>query len=211
MKYHEGRKVPSVTTVLNSQLPKHPGIYGWEQKLRRAGINPRDELERLSRVGTIVHFKILAGISPVKLDAPGFPFNQYPEKIDTYTEIAQELWDELDLPITNPICEHTFIDTQHLYCGTFDLLCDIDGVRTLIDIKTSAVPRDNHLIQVAAYGRYAGAEEGMVVSLCPFIEKNPDMVAHAVKLNAHEMRIKSDHFLRMTAAWHEKHNKRPNN
>jgi hypothetical protein len=210
MQYYEGYKVPSVTTITSQMIPKHPGIYGWERKLRKAGIDPRTELDRLSKIGTIVHFRILSAISLTKLETPQFPFSEYPAKSDVYAEIAQGIWEELDLPVVNPVVEHTFLDTVNLYCGTYDLLCDINGVRTLIDIKTSKAPNDSHLLQVAAYGRYAGAEEAMVVSVCPFIEKNPELVAHTAKLDSHKMRIKSDYFLKLCKEWHLKHNKRQN-
>jgi hypothetical protein len=49
-------------------------------------------------------------------------------------------------------------DSENLYAGRYDMLAIVDGIKTLIDFKTSNAIYDEYWLQLAAY---AGCEEGV--------------------------------------------------
>lgn len=207
IKMHEGRRIPSVTTILSEFNPFPPWIEAkWHAKLRRQGIDPKQELERTARVGTIVHYSILSKISQTQLEMPSFPLSSYPDDWDMYVDISSSIWEQFPFEIQRPICEHFFMDTKNGYCGTADMICDIDGIRTVIDLKTSAAVRENHITQVAAYGKWFEAKQAIVVAVCPYIEKNPTFEIHYKIIDETTMQTEQARFLDWCEAWHRKYN-----
>lgn len=58
--------------------------------------------------------------------------------------------------------EMTVYHPQLLYAGTYDLLCEIDGVLTMVDYKTSSDIWDTYWLQLAAYVRAREAISGEI-------------------------------------------------
>jgi uncharacterized protein YneR len=85
------------------------------------------------------------------------------------------LWDDLGFDIHPPFsAESAWYHKDMRYAGTKDLRAKINGVNTVLDLKTSARIYDKHLVQVGAYvqmdnswGGEQKIEQGIVVSLNP--------------------------------------------
>lgn len=199
IKLNDGRVVPSVTTILEDIHTVHNNGVG-----RFDNFNEFD-LDRLSKIGTLVHCRILSSVSEQNAPLPEFPLSQYPEGADDYCDIAQEMWDELDLDISYPInIETEIVNEQYGFHGHYDLKCRLDGIMTLIDIKTSARAYKDHYLQVSAYSMSLPEppERAMIISVCPYVEKNPSLRAVAYPLTRPELEHYFLEFVEKCKEWH---------
>lgn len=103
-------------------------------------------LSDAAELGTLVHDWIAAdngvGAYPDVRNAP-----------DYFWEMVGQ-WDDFksEHDIRPILTETTFWSHQYGYAGTADALWEIDGVRTLLDVKTSRNTWDEHRMQLAALG-----------------------------------------------------------
>lgn len=147
---HNNKPVPRVSSIL--ALISKPQLVPWANKMGLKGINTSVYVKHTANIGTLVHEAIehhLMLDSDDKLDEilnlqtdPGdsasilYGFNKYLK------------WRE-GKDITEVQCEIPL--TCELYGGTIDIYCKLDGLYTLIDIKTSSAIYDTHRMQVCAY------------------------------------------------------------
>ena len=147
------------------------------------GFENADEYVRYTAIrGTLVHYNVLNSVvrgitGKLTLDMSDLPpLSDYIDRVETIKkEVAhcRKLWDDLGFDIRPPFsAESAWYHKSMLYAGTKDLKAKIEGVNTVLDLKTSARIYDKHLIQAAAYvqmDRSWGAEieQGMVISLNP--------------------------------------------
>lgn len=197
-----GRRIPSVTTIIGDTLPVPPAVRKWAENLRKRGIDPDKELDRLAKIGTLVHYRILSRHSITDLPLPNFSFCDYPEGAVDYCDIAEGMWEELGLDIERANCEQFVLDEEKGYCGQYDMLADIGGKRTLLDIKTSLHIQETHKMQVSAYARCVGAEQGMVVSVCPYPEKNRELKAKVRVIDSYDLDHYARKFLKLCNMWY---------
>lgn len=199
VKLNDGRVVPSVTTILQDvHKIQHNGIGRFDSF-------PQGELDRLSKIGTLVHCRILSSISEQNAPLPEFPLSQYPKNSDEYCDIAQEMWDELDLQISLPVnVEMQIVNELHGFHGQLDLLCKLDGILTLIDLKTSVRAYPDHYLQVAAYAKSLPKvpERAMIISVCPYVEKNPTLTAKPYDVSRPEIDEYFLEFVEYCEEWH---------
>lgn len=199
IKLNDGRIVPSVTTLLgdmhrftNNGIGKFDAI-------------PPHELDKLSKIGTLVHCRILSSISEQNAPMPEFPLSQYPSDSSTYCDIAQEMWDEMELDISYPIhIETKIVNETHGFHGQLDLLCKLDAMVTLIDIKTSARAYDDHFLQVSAYAKSLPKlpERAMIISVCPYVNKNPTLTAKVYEISRPDIEDYFLEFAEICREWH---------
>lgn len=211
MEIINGRMIPSVTTILKDMQGKEPiGLRIWRENLIKQGIDPAWELDRTSKIGTVAHFRILAELSPVKLEAPDFPFSSWPVNTTLYAKRAQDIFnkwlDDTGYAIRRPTCEFYFCNPELGYCGTADIKCEIDGINTIIDLKTSKAVNDKHLEQVSAYARHFEADQGIVLCVCPYEEKNPKFNWVAKEVDDAQLDRLYDDFSLKCRKWHAKFN-----
>ena len=58
-KNESGKRLKSVTTIINGNLGWKTGaLIGWNLKLVDQGLNPREELKKAGRIGTLAHTMI---------------------------------------------------------------------------------------------------------------------------------------------------------
>lgn len=69
--------------------------------------------------------------------------------------------------------EATVASLRYGYAGTLDLLCELDGVPTIVDLKTSKRVYETHAIQLAAY-RLALREVGVYVDDAAVLRVPPE-------------------------------------
>lgn len=146
--------IPSVTWITN-YYPKGKGFELW---LASKGIDESEQIKREAGTkGTKIHKAIENLVSglPVKMD------DKFENK--ETGELEELTVDEYEATISfanwwktlkNPkliMSEEVCWNNEHNYAGTIDLVLEIDGVKWIIDLKSSKDIYPSHRLQVSAY------------------------------------------------------------
>lgn len=140
--------LPSVTTIL--AVRANPGLDAWRERVGAEEAHKRQQ--ESSELGTKVHesveYYLNTGSNVLWMGDTPFDFmgRGFLAWVDKYrpTLTKPEVFLQSDL---------------HEYCGTADLICEIEGEQWLIDFKTSSHIRPEYALQLAAYEQ-AWAEMG---------------------------------------------------
>lgn len=139
---------PSVTTILG-YFPKG---YFFETWMKDVGHNADIVMRRAADEGTQVHKaieNILSGGEVRWIEADG--------RVNYHTHVWKMILGFVDFWTTYKptllLSEEFMYSDTHKYCGTLDLLVEINGEKWLIDIKTSNNIHDSYYLQVAAYSK----------------------------------------------------------
>lgn len=158
--YQKGNDfAPSVTYILQCVYPSGFGLSNWRGDV---GNKRADEImDETAEEGSFVHEqieKLLKGfrISNEEIDS-NFKNHRRALKVKRCLKSFID-WYEDTKPETIST-EKTIWDDQHIFAGTLDYKCVIDGEKWTIDFKTSKSIHDSHKIQVSAY-RFADGNEG---------------------------------------------------
>lgn len=195
----DGRVLPSVTTILTDMDRVENNGVGKFDNFNRS------DLDRLSKIGTLVHCRVLSSICELNAPMPNFPLSEYPKDSEKYCDIAEEMWEELELDISYPInIETSVVNEEHGYHGQLDLMCRLDGMITVIDLKTSARAYKDHYLQVSAYCKALPKlpERAMIISLCPYVEKNPSLIAKVYDMSIPDIEEYFSEFAEKCEKWH---------
>ena len=161
----DGIKIPSVTSILSSGLPK-PALTTWAANTAAAyAVDHWDELQDMTPSARIAKIK---GSPWAERDAAALRGTQihsiaeqlaagaevaYPEAQAGHVESAVRFLD--DWQVTPVLQEFSVAHLRYRYAGTGDLIADLaDGNRWLLDYKTSKGVYGETGFQLAAY-RYA--------------------------------------------------------
>lgn len=204
MPHNPNEKLPSVTKILKEMLPEPPGLKIWKQR------TPQWEtvFKEKACVGTLVHYRILNKLCTEELESPNIQINEYPKDIVSIVENALAMWDSLNLEV-EPIEVEQFHKNEK-YCGTLDLLGIYEDEVILFDLKTSKTVYDTHLLQL---GGYAGLldnypDGGMVISIHPFLETNPDLNVKTKKIDSSKLYKYTEEFNILVDKWYDAENYR---
>ena len=147
-KAHDGRAVPSVTTVLG--ILGKPYLIKWANELGLEGIDSQEYLNEAAKAGTLAHAMIQENLGGAPWDRSAYA----PEQVEV-AEIALGnflTWKQGAAPdIQTKHIELPLISDVDGYGGTIDWYGDIGGKRWLIDFKTSREIYLEHIFQVGAY------------------------------------------------------------
>lgn len=149
-KYHDkrGNRLPSVTQILSATWSSGDALIAWANREGLQGRSHTQKRDEAANIGTVAHEIVLARIGgpptmlerfePAVVSAARIPAHHAAEWIESH-EIVPTL-------VETPIIHH-----KAGYGGTPDWYGEIDGVKTLIDIKTSSGIYARHWVQLAAY------------------------------------------------------------
>jgi hypothetical protein len=147
-KYHtkDGILVPGVTTVLG--VLAKPALVPWANKLGLQGIEVGKYVDSLADVGTLCHNIVECYLTKKEVDYSDYTPNQR-----TLAEgAAKKFFDwEKKNKFVFIKSELQLVSEKYFFGGTCDIYCELDGKKTLIDIKTSKACYSEHFTQVAAY------------------------------------------------------------
>jgi hypothetical protein len=141
-----GEQVVGVTTVL-SVLAK-PALIGWANRKGLEGIDTSKFVDEAAAIGTLAHALIAESLGGSPVGHDDFTAAQLARARHGVRVFEQ--WrggHELEVGLV----ETQLVSETHKYGGTVDLVAVIDGVPTLVDIKSSSGIWDEHVYQVAAY------------------------------------------------------------
>lgn len=138
--------VPGVTTVLG--LLNKPALVPWANKLGLQGIDVGKFVDDKAAIGTLAHAMVTDTLIGKATDTSDYSKNQ----IDLAENCALSFW---EWEKKNKIEEVYFVEKPlvselHKYGGTQDIYCQINGKKTLLDLKTGKGVYDEHIYQVAA-------------------------------------------------------------
>ncbi len=177
-------RYPSVTTILHAVGEEPEGIKQWKKNYRSSIFLSADEYTRYTQMrGIFVHYAVLNSITPFYLDMEELPplshWSLWGDKMVSDIHSSLRLWEMIDIKISNPISiEEPLCHHGYWYAGQPDLLGMITykdkTCYTIVDLKTSKQPRENHFIQIGAYSQMVQnpkVERGLLIYLDPLSKK----------------------------------------
>jgi len=196
----ESKRFPSVTTIIRAILGEPEELKYWKS------VTP--DWERIVRergiIGQAIHHRILNRYSIRQLEPPTIylPWKQtdkWLEELAYRAELAELMWNELDLQVEDAMCEHVMVSYRHRYGGMADLIGVVNNKRAILEVKTGR-KSEEHKLQIGAY--YILAEEngieldaGIITYIHPFPEENEELKSEILKLNKLELKWYGHRFL----------------
>ena len=148
----DGTRVPGVTTIVG--VMDKPALVKWANNLGLQGIDSTKYVDALADSGTLAHYLVecdLIGETP----DPAY-LNEFSKVDHDRAETSLiKYWDwkkEHTIEVIGH--EMQLVSEKHRVGGTCDIYAIIDGVRTLVDIKTAKAlygRTDDKWTQVAGY------------------------------------------------------------
>ena len=145
---HDGKLVPSVTTIL--QILGSKEINKWANRLGFRHIDYETELNRLADNGTKMHSVVQHIVDPTLADIP----IEFKDKFEE--EYYMKLGEKFSLMIkdytySTIFTEKTFVSSKLGYGGTVDWFANMSGFMMLNDFKSSKRVNMKHLLQLGGY------------------------------------------------------------
>lgn len=183
-------KYPSVSTILGG------GKY---QKSNSSSPS--------AAIGSIVHYKILKRYTNKILPLPVDPiWSLSREEILGRISRCISMWNNLELNIKPIYIETTVFSEDVLFAGRMDMVCELDGILTLLDIKTGMQYPSNP-IQISGYFHALDEkpEQTALVYLDSIIDRNPSQEGHVVIHKKPELKEYYNEFLDKYSEfqWHD--------
>lgn len=140
-----GEEVPSVTTLL--KILNKPALYSWSNYLGFKRVKYEDELDKSARRGKIVHQLIEGILNQNKI----FYFDCYDDisKNEIYHCVDKFITWTKTYDVEKIFTEKSFSSLK--YAGTVDFYGKVNGVKSIIDFKTSKQIRMTMFLQLALY------------------------------------------------------------
>jgi len=192
----DGIRVPGVTTVLG--ILAKPALIPWANRLGLQGIDSSKYVDEKADIGTCAHYLIECELKGVKPDLGDFSPNAVSDAENGYLKWLE--WTKgQDLKLIGS--EIGVVSERYKYGGTVDVFATLNGINTLIDIKTSGSgiwPEMRH--QVAAYAMALGetglqqvdqviivrvgrsSEEGFQTEVVGNLDKHFELFLHALAI-----------------------------
>jgi len=148
-KNKQKKRLKSVTTIINGNLGWKTGaLIGWNLKLVDQGLNPRAELKKAGRIGTLAHIMIEEFIKGGSVCLDEYNPSEISQAKNSYYGFYQWF---VDNNVTFLDTEMKLVSEEYQFGGTFDAICAVNGKLVICDWKTSNAVYDEFLIQLGAY------------------------------------------------------------
>jgi len=143
----DGQALCGVTTVLNNNFSWNKGaLIGWAYNRGKAGLSLRDQ-DALD-IGTITHQWVEHDIKCKEFKMPDIPI-EMKEKIENAFMGYLEWKDQVKFKLVQS--ELSLVSEENQFGGTIDIIGEVNGQQSIIDIKTSEEIYIDHKIQTVAY------------------------------------------------------------
>jgi hypothetical protein len=135
------------TTTITGLLPKN-GLVKWANNLGLQGIDSTKYVDSLASIGTLAHDMIEADLMGTKPDLS----ESSPDEISKAENCLLKYYEwRKEHKIDVIFCEKQLVSEEYQYGGCVDVYCNLNGIPTLIDIKTSKQCFLAHKCQLLAY------------------------------------------------------------
>lgn len=199
----DGEYFPSVTTIIGEMLEEPEGLKRWRQN----NADWEKQSNRAQIIGTLVHYRILNGLAPQSLELPDIPYDDIPKDALHRVDLGEIMWDELGLEIGHPRRIEKFaMNREFKFAGKPDLVAPVNGIYTLVDLKTSREVRETHRLQMGGYHELLERtpEQAMLVSLHPNERGNAHLRAHTVTICRKDLDEYADKFVELAKEFHKR-------
>lgn len=148
-------RVPGVTTI-TGVLAK-PALVPWANKLGLQGVEVAKYVDDLAEIGTLAHYMIECHVKNqivvneiIKPDLSDYSKNQIDSAETSFLKYLD--WENKN-DVKYIASELQLVSENHQYGGQVDIYAEVNGKKTLIDIKTCKAIYSDHYLQVG--GGYA--------------------------------------------------------
>ena len=144
----DGTAVPGVTTIL--RVLNKPFLVPWANKLGLAGVDSTRYTDEKAAVGTLAHSMCLKDMcqEAEELDLADYSPNEISQAENAFLKFCE--WKKAH--VLEPILvEKPLVSEAFRFGGTPDFYGKVDGILTLLDLKTGGIWPE-HFWQIAAYG-----------------------------------------------------------
>jgi len=147
----DGKRVPSVTTIIGGQLGWNKRVLmAWQKRMAEQGEDPDKIRDKSADIGTLAHYMVEQYLLEREVELGEYSENDI-EMAYNALDAFKLWWKDADLEFES--AELRLVSEKHRYGGTIDMVSrDKEGNMVLIDFKTSNGIYAEHIIQVAAYG-----------------------------------------------------------
>lgn len=143
-----GNRLPSVTQILGASWSTGERLVEWANREGLAGRSHTAARDAAAMTGTIAHEIVLARMGGPAADMDAYDL----EEIKKARVPAHHAAGWLETVELEPVVvEQALVSTKMGYGGTPDWYGMLNGVPTVLDIKTSAGVYASHYVQCAAY------------------------------------------------------------
>ena len=147
-KTKDGQIVPGATTVL-SVLAK-PALIHWAWDLGMKGIDYKKYRDKAASIGTLAHYLVECDLSGVTPDISTYS----PDEIELAENCLLSYYEWRKNKQVKPLhIELPLVSEKYKFGGTIDFYGEIDGVITLLDLKTGKAIYTEHTMQLSAYNK----------------------------------------------------------
>ena len=159
----DGTRVAGTTTITG--MMAKPFLITWANRLGLGEITGfptkvTKYVDELADIGTLAHYLIECELKGEEPDTSDFTTNQMTLAHRCVKKFAQ--WKQ-ENPSFKPIeVELSLVSEEYRFGGTCDIYCTLNGVKTLIDLKTGRSIYPEHYVQVSAYKKLL-EENGHIV------------------------------------------------
>ena len=187
-----GERLPSVTQVLDAAWSK-PALVAWAHREGAAGRPLNQARDEAARAGTAAHEMILARIGGPPANTANHEKDAVSAARVSYHHARSWIGDHTFQPIA---VETAIVSSKMGYGGTPDWYGLLDGISTVLDIKTGGLHAEQ-LVQAAAY-RLLLVEAGHKVDRLLLLRAPRTMSGHAETMQ----RVGQEAIGHYTRAWH---------
>jgi hypothetical protein len=173
----DGEKVPGVTTILG--VMNKPALVPWANKLGLAGIEVGKYVDDLAIIGTCGHYLIECHIQSVILGQEIAPeLSDYsPNQVKAAENCLGKFLEwEKRTDVKYISSELELVSNTYKFGGTIDILAEVRGKKTLLDIKTCKALYGEHYSQVGGGYKILAEDNGYKIDNCMIIRVGRDDV-----------------------------------
>lgn len=146
---NEGKRVPSVTTIISQHLGwNKQTLIGWTKRMMLGGQDTDKVLDEASQIGTLLHLLIEGFFRGLTIDTKDYSYNQEKAAMKAFAGFLE--WHKR-VNFKELGTEIVLVNEELQVGGTIDCLAKIDDELVIIDWKTSKYLYPENKIQLAAY------------------------------------------------------------
>jgi len=146
----DGKLVPGCTTMVGL-LDKSGPLIWWAWKLGKQNVKPNEYRDQLADAGTLAHYLVTCELTNTEPKADYLAeFSQVDRDRADNALISFYNWLKVH-KIETILSEKALVSEKWQFGGTLDIYGKVDGLLTLLDLKTSKAIYDSHYTQVGGY------------------------------------------------------------
>lgn len=152
-KNKDGKRVPSVTTIISNNLGWNKQmLIAWSKKIAlQQGKDSKEIVDDAANVGTLTHLLIESKIKSIVPDISIYPKEDLKRAKNGYIGFCN--WEKFWQPEKYVYSEIKLVSEQYQFGGTIDIVAEKNNNLHILDIKTSNYIHAEMAIQLAAYKR----------------------------------------------------------